>query len=463
MRYTRVNTCVPMTQWATEMAFPFRVFIIVLTFVSLAFAQSDEEYRVYTEQPRLLMRPQRLRLLKRERDRQSLRWEQFAALMAGSAQMPEPGFAFALEYTVTGSPDSARKAIEWAASSSDIRQAAMVFDWCRAEMTPAESKAIAARLIKASASLADKADLTAMRDRAFAAVSIADVEAAASANALRDIIQNAWRKRAVPILRQTAGLPSTEQLHALYELMHVVRDNLNIDLRNDFAAWFKALPSLHLLSHYPASYPAPENEYRIPAYDGDSAPDLRRAALSRITELSMVAYDSNAGESQFLQGWLMQDRYLLRSPFGITYEYMWANPYQPGLSYYHLPLAAHDALSGVLYVRSSWEEDAVWLGRVGRDWQTFQSGKITVLNTQKKRAPVIIGETQLFFTGADMRFDLKEAARAFFLGLKPRATYELEIDDQEMRDGETDSAGTIEVELPPETTAGVRVRERSSR
>ena len=59
-------------------------------FFAVAWGQAaDEDYRPYTEQPRLFLRAQRLRLLKRERDRQSMRWEQFNTLMAGKAQMAE--------------------------------------------------------------------------------------------------------------------------------------------------------------------------------------------------------------------------------------------------------------------------------------------------------------------------------------------------------------------------------------
>ena len=35
-----------------------------------------------------------------------------------------------------------------------------------------------------------------------------------------------------------------------------------------------------------------------------------------------------------LQGWLMHDSFMLKSTFGAPYEFLWANPYQPGLSYY---------------------------------------------------------------------------------------------------------------------------------
>ena len=49
------------------------------------------------------------------------------------------------------------------------------------------------------------------------------------------------------------------------ELLHVVRDNINFDLRDTFPAWFKEYPMIHLMAHYPAPWPASENEFRIPA------------------------------------------------------------------------------------------------------------------------------------------------------------------------------------------------------
>jgi hypothetical protein len=253
-------------------------------------------------------------------------------------------------------------------------------------------------------------------------------------------------------------LPPDNELFSLLELLHSVRDNLNIDLRQDAADWFKELAPLQLLRHYPASYPAPENEYHIPAFEGQQAPDLRRAALSRATELAMVAYDTNASDSQFLQGWLMQDRFLLRSAFGIPYEYMWANPYQPGLSYFHFPLAHHDARSGGLFVRSSWDDDATWFGKAGAEWQLFRDGKITVLNTSKPRDEIQIGETSIFVARDPLRFHVKGASRAYIIGLQPHKVYQVEVDDEELREEETDSAGTLELTFPPDTSTGLRIR-----
>src|SRR5262249_21776205 len=93
----------------------------------------DEPVAVFTEHPRLLLRPARLRLLRRERERNSARWQQFAAYVSSDAPMPESPFAQALYYQVAGNRETGRKAIAWAASASasDLRQLALVFDWCQ--------------------------------------------------------------------------------------------------------------------------------------------------------------------------------------------------------------------------------------------------------------------------------------------------------------------------------------------
>ncbi len=82
--------------------------------MTLAAQTSDDPVAVFTEHPRLFLRPQRIRLLKRERERASPRWKQFETLVAGNAPMPEPGFAWALYYQVSGNAEYGQKAVEWA-------------------------------------------------------------------------------------------------------------------------------------------------------------------------------------------------------------------------------------------------------------------------------------------------------------------------------------------------------------
>ena len=73
-------------------------------------------------------------------------------------------------------------------------------------------------------------------------------------------------------------------------------------------------------------------------------PTWRMRLMSRAAGLAMVAYDTNALESQLLQGWLMRDRFLMRGGLGAVYEFLWANPYQPGLNYDQVPLVFHQRL-----------------------------------------------------------------------------------------------------------------------
>jgi len=77
-------------------------------------ASANDEFKVYGEHPRLLLRTQKLRLLRRERERQSPRWQQLELLLRGRAQMPEPGFAAALYYQVTGERSIGTQAVDWA-------------------------------------------------------------------------------------------------------------------------------------------------------------------------------------------------------------------------------------------------------------------------------------------------------------------------------------------------------------
>jgi hypothetical protein len=180
----------------------------------------------------------------------------------------------------------------------------------------------------------------------------------------------------------------------------------------------------------------------------------------------MVAYDTNGLDNQFLQGWLIQDRFSLMTSFGAPYEFLWANPYQPGLSYFQLPLVFHDQNSGALFVRSAWDEDADWFGLYGGEAELFRDGRITVVNqatvVSAAPKPVKVGETSVIFGRAtsqsqtEVQF-LTEGGTMLVIGLKPQYPYLVETDDEELREVATDRAGTLVLEYPTSRTAGVRV------
>lgn len=431
----------------------------LLALTAFAQNQADEDFHVYTDSPRLLLTPQRLRLLQRERDRHSIRWQQFDALISGAAPMPEPGFANALYSQVAKNPSACRKAVDWALGNNvkTGRELALVLDWCAPVMTEKEKSLLTSDMLNFSPRPDD------LRGHAAAVlftIANADQLPDHGAPALRAEIEGWWRGYVVKRIEQGHPVPR-DQMYWVYEMFHAVRDNLKIDLRESAPAYFRSLPVVHLSSHYPAPYQAPENEYRVPIYVRDGEPDLKDAALSRAAEFAMVAYDDNALESQYLQGWLMQDRFMMRGALGSVYEFLWANPYLPGLSYFHTPLIFHDAFTGHVFARTSWDENATWLGYFDGHLQMFRDGHVETLRAGVATKPVRIGDA-LLLSATDRDADRfhADAEAVFVLNLEPRATYEVEIDDQELWECETDAGGTLVLSLPEGTDAGVRIRRR---
>jgi hypothetical protein len=435
-----------------------------------AFSQAvEEDYRVYSDHPRLLLTAPRLKLLKRERDRDSMRWRQFSLLVRSAAELPEPGFALGLYTSVTGDEALGRRAVDWALGpGTDLRQLALVYDWCQAILGPARAKALAAKIRR----LADQrpADgFAARRDRVLAWIATADGNAHGEEAPLRETVSDWWRGQVAPALADGRLTPAPHELYALLEILHALRDNLKIELREDAPEFFRELPKFQILGNYPAPLAAPENEYRIPVYTGAGQPDVDHAALARAAGLAMVAYDNNALENQFLQGWLIQDRFMLQGTVGAPYEFLWANPYQPGLSYFQLPVLYHNPLSGALFLRSNWEDNAVWFGLYHGEAQLFDNGRITVLNTLDNQnvgsgrdtKPIVIGDASVLPGTSPLRFST-EGGTVLVIGLKPLSKYLVETDDEEMCEIETDRAGTLVLSYPADRAAGVRIRESTA-
>jgi hypothetical protein len=423
---------------------------------------SDEPVTVSSDHPRLFLRPARLRLLKRERERASARWQQFDALLAGNAPMPEPGMAQALYYQISGNAAAGRQAVAWALGpGDDLRQLALVFDWCQDLLSEGQRRDLAARLQKGMAAATANDSMAGVRSRVLAAVALFDHVPEAPQRELEGVVRNWWNGKMAPALKNGRSVVARDDAYPLFELLHAMRDNTNLDLRESCPGFFKDFPIEHLVSHYPAVYTATENEYRIGPPLKPEQPDLRLAALSRAAELAMVAYDVNAAESQVLQGWLMHDHFMLRGTFGAPYEFLWANPYQPGLSYYLVPLVYHNPDTGKLFIRSGWEDDARWFGYFDGVAQMFANGHLAAVNPQSVVAPIRLGEAVVSMGpgGRKFRVTLDAEEGVFIVGLAPRRTYQVEIDDEEMLEAITDPGGILELDLPHGKEVGVRIRE----
>ncbi len=426
-----------------------------------------ESYQVYTEAPRLLMRPARLKLLRRERERRSLRWDQFEALWTGAATFPELGWTQALRYQIANDRDAGVRAVAWAVGpGDDIRQIALIADWCGPLISKDDLSLILGKLRREIADTRPLKTLSDARSRVFAAIVLTEAEPAASEKALRVVIEGFWNSSFIPSLKSARASVSNADAYALMEILHVVRDNVNLDLREGFPKWFEQYPVVHLMAHYPAPWPGGDNEYRIPADETieKRGPDVKKAVLSRAAELAMVAFDSNTASSQFLQGWVTNDRFLMRGTLGIPYELLWANPYQPGLSFQHVPLALHDELGGQLFVRSSWDDDAMWIGFFGGQLQLFQEGSVTRIDPQLAHEALDIDTAVIFFAKKENRFLMPrgktttaaaEAANVFLVGLDAGRVYHLEVDGEEMVEDTADPGGIVYL---PDVPGGIGVR-----
>ena len=422
-------------------------------------SHADEDFKIWLDHPRLLLRPQRLRLLKRERERESMRWSRFDALVRG-AGFPEPGFAFALYYAVTGDRAVGEKALSWALAGSDLRQLALVYDWCQAIMTDTQRQQLASRIIRLMRQRTGD-DISAARDRTLAAVAVADDSGSASEATLAAIVRQWWRAGVAPRLAHGDLIIAHADLYPLDEMLHAIRDNLRIDLRADVGDYFARLPLYELSSYYPAPFQEGSFEYYLPAFSGQGEPDLKRAAMARAAELSLVAYDANDRQLQYVQGWLMQDRFMLADPLGAPYEYLWGNPYQPGLSFMQLPVTCYDPLSGALFLRSSWDEDASWFGIVGSEMQLFEGGRVTVLSRRASGVaakPLIIGPAQVVLGRNRVSFAAAGEA-TYVVGLPPNSPWLVEIDDEEMQQVRTDRAGSLALQFPKDIPLHALVHE----
>jgi hypothetical protein len=422
---------------------------------------NDDPVAVFTEHPRLLLRPQRLRLLKRERERKSARWEQFEALVAGGAPMPERGFAWGLYSMISGNDALAREAILLGTTGElDLRQEAMVFDWFQNLMSDSQRRDFAARIKKGIEETAADNSVAGVRSRALAAIAIFDHVPQTPQRELERIVRQWWGARMLPALKNGANAISRDDAYPLWELMHAIRDNTNIDLRETVPKFFKDYPIEHLMSHYPATFEGPDTQYRI-GLSKSGEPDLRQAALSRAAELEMVAIDTNAAESQVLQGWLMHNQFVLRGPFGAPYEFLWANPYQPGLSYNLVPLVYHNPDFGKLFIRSTWDEDALWFGVFDGGMQMFADGHPSAVNPQLDTPPISLTSATVCFAQRTRRFQLKlePDELVFLLGLEPKRTYQIEVDDEEIYEAKSDAGGILEVDLPHGKPIGFRLHE----
>lgn len=415
--------------------------LLLLFLFSPVLALAQANFRVYTAHPRLWLESRRLSRLQKDTDRGADRWEHLQRLLAERFEFAEMPLVHALIYQVRRDETQGRAAIDWAmatagspsgfAKPADLRLGALVFDWCFELLSDEERKTIAAALGKGVEPISGQSglDVGAVRSAVMAAVATAD-DWDGSEKALEQLMGRRWESELLPALKRGELTERGFSLLAVVEICHTVRQNLDRDLFLEAPQVFKPLPMVLMLRELPLPFETKNGLFHQPALPTTVAIDRElEAVLIRIAEMALVAYENTWGEYQFLQGWLRHDPYTLRLPLGAPYEFLWLNPYLPGLSYFSAPSVIHDEVGGRIFARQGWQDDDLWVGYLGGQLQIFADGEVSVIPRSAKQAPLIFPEAALVYgeMPMDFRVDVPDGQAIYVLGLGEGQEFEVRI------------------------------------
>jgi hypothetical protein len=135
---------------------------------------------------------------------------------------------------------------------------------------------------------------------------------------------------------------NANELYAAFEYLSAARTVERTDLREEDPRFFSSLPIELLLNLKPKQVEHPDWQTHIAA-------------------LALVSLDPNLDSSQFLQAWAIEDRQTIHEGEGVAYEFLWADPYLPGVGYQNLDPWLYDQSRGMLVARTNWTPSACWI------------------------------------------------------------------------------------------------------
>ena len=119
--------------------------------------------------------------------------------------------------------------------------------WCSTGVSPLSRKTSRGRWPAGSSApsrtISSQSGVSAVRDRVLAAVALAGHRPSFSEAQLRLVVEKWWRGEIVPGLQGRRDVLRLTDLPALLEILHAIRDNLKIDLRDPVEGFFRDLPS----------------------------------------------------------------------------------------------------------------------------------------------------------------------------------------------------------------------------
>ena len=429
--------------------------------------RAQAEYRVYNDHPRLFLTADRLRRIERDAERRTARWNRLAARLE-AGDFAEPAFARALAYQAGKREADGRLAVEWALQAAEsgltepgeLRQAAIVFDWCQPLLSDEERERLARALADRASAVSQLSgrEIAPVSEGVLAAVALAG-HWEGSEPLLGGFLERQWEQDVLPLLLAGELVDRQRDLLALIEICHAIRGNLDRDLWRDAPEAFHALPLPRILSYYPDTLESEEGLLRRPSEWGTGAEaPARVAALARIVEMVLVGYDVASQDFQFLQGWLRNDSFTLIGPLGVPYEFLWINPYTPGLSPSSALYVAYDPVRGRLFARQGWDENSLWAGYRDGRLQIFSEGEAVEIRPRDQQRPLQFPGGALALANGDGRLtvDAPEAParggapEAIYVGgLVPGRSYDVKVDKHSASAYVADRGGLIVIRAAP--------------
>lgn len=439
---------------------------VLLCLGDAAFGQA--EFRVYEDHPRLFLERSRLQRLRKDVDRQSLRWRSLSDLIAAETAFAERPLVDALRFQVEGAETAGRAAVAWSqrlaergiGNAGDLRQAALVYDWCYDLFAASERAELRDAMAAAVSTLLPRAALGVGLIRAAILASIASAgDWDESEAALATLLGAHWKTEVAPSLRDGSIADDGQALIAALETGLVVRHNLESDPLQPGIDALRSLARCRLLSHYPLEIETDSGRLRWPSrFGANQQLAQEQAPLDRIAEMLLVAYESNLPEFQFLQGWIRDERYLQTSQLVAPYEFLWVNPYLPGLTAQSSPLLAHDPIRGRIFGRSGWDPAATWLGYTDGRLELLADGELSTATSIGGLAPVyfpnavvvpVAPPAKISLSWEPSREQAPENAYIYLIGLQAGETYGLKIGGREARLVQASEGGIIVLQSDP--------------
>ena len=119
----------------------------------------------------------------------------------------------------------------------------------------------------------------------------------------------------------------------------------------------------------------------------------------------------------------------------------------------------HNSTFGRLFIRSDWDDAAEWFGLFDGAMQIFRDGQVTAVDPGHPPAPLPLDTAAVCFGEITRRFrvTVDDGTKVFIVGLEPRHSYQVEVDDEELYEAATDSGGILALDVPQGKEIGIRI------